>query len=147
MSLRLDYAKAAPQMNRALNRLSAELAEGDLDPRLLQIVYLRVSQINGCGFCVDLHYSQALAAAEDPRRLNAVAAWRETPFFSAKERAALAWAESLTRIEQTGAPDAVFEEVRSQFDDAGLAQLSFAIAAMNAWNRLAIGFRRQAEQG
>lgn len=142
MSLRLQYWTVAPELNQALGQLSARIAAGDLESSLLHLVYLRVSQINDCAFCVDLHYRQALSEDEDPRRLNGIAVWRETTFFTLRERAALAWAESLTRIEQTGAPDDVFAEVREQFNDREVTQLSFAIAEMNAWNRVAVGFRR-----
>ena len=142
MSLRLQYWTVAPELNQALGQLSARIAAGDVESSLLHLIYLRVSQINGCAYCVDLHYRQALSEDEDPRRLNGIVVWRETPFFTPRERAALAWAESLTRIEQTGAPDDVFVEVRAQFDDGEVAQLSFAIAEINAWNRVAVGFRR-----
>lgn len=149
MSLRLSYWTVAPRAFQALSQLHGYLAGSGLDARLLHLVYLRVSQVNGCGYCVDLHYREALEAGETHRRLNAVAAWRETPFFDERERAALAWAESLTRVDRTGAPDEVYEEVRSRFDDKELADLTFAIAAMNAWNRLGVGFRRgpSAEEG
>ena len=146
MSLRLSYWTVAEQANRALVELSRQVAASGLERSLLHLVDHRVSQINGCAYCVDLHFREAMAAGEDPRRLNAIAAWRDAPFFTDRERAALAWAESLTHIEQTGAPDAVFEQVRSEFDDAELANLTYAIAAMNAWNRLAIGFRRAPER-
>lgn len=141
MSLRLQYWSAARDANRALVRLSQTVGRSGLHGRLPHLVYLRVSQINGCAFGVDLHYREALAE-EDPRRLNAVAAWKETGFFSEQERAALAWAEALTRIETTGAPDDVFSEVRTRFDDEQSANLTFAISAIPAWNRLAVGFRR-----
>lgn len=141
MSLRLSYWTVAPEAYQALSRLSRYVSDSGLDPRLVQLVYLRISQINGCAYCVDLHFREALEAGETHRRLNAVVAWREMPFFGERERAALAWAESLTRVEQTGAPDETFEEVRRCFDDRELADLTFAIATMNAWNRLGIGFR------
>lgn len=142
MSLRLQYWTAAPVATNTLIQLSKHIAQSGLNPQLLDLVYLRVSQINGCAFCVDLHYRDALEKGEDPRRLNGISAWRETPFFTDRERAALAWAETLTRVEKSGAPDELFEEVRAHFDDEQLAHLTFAIAAMNASNRIAIGFRR-----
>lgn len=146
MSLRMKYWKVAPELVQALSQVSTRVSAGDSDGRLLELIYLRVSQINGCAFCVDRHYRAALSKQEDPRRLNGVTVWREMPFFTDQERAALAWAESLTRIEQSGAPDEIFQELRAHFDDGQVAQLTFAIAEMNAWNRIAIGFRRGPEE-
>lgn len=102
---------------------------------------MRASQINGCAFCIDMHWKDAVAAGEREERLYLLDAWRETDMYTDRERAALAWTEALTLISQDHAPDDVFEQVRAQFDDKELADLSYAIAAINSWNRLAIGFR------
>jgi AhpD family alkylhydroperoxidase len=102
---------------------------------------MRASQINGCAYCLDMHSKDARALGETEQRLYALDAWAETPFFSARERAALAWTESLTRVADTHAPDEAFQEVREQFSEAELANLTIAIAMINTWNRIAIGLR------
>ena len=145
MTLRLDYAAAAPEGLRALTALYPYLAKTTLDPKLIDLVFLRVSQINGCAFCVDKHSSDLLGKGESQRRINSLVTWHETPFFDARERAALAWAESLTRITETRAPDADFAPLKAHFSDKEIADLSFAIALMNGLNRIAIGFRRGPE--
>ena len=142
MSSRLDYAAVAPQGYRALIALYRYLPESGLDPRLIHLVFLRVSQINGCAYCVDLHWQDALKAGDTPRRLNSVVTWRETPFFDARERAALAWAEALTRIADTHAPDGDYDAARAVFSDKELVDLSFAISFMNGLNRIGIAFRK-----
>jgi AhpD family alkylhydroperoxidase len=145
MPLRLDYAKAAPDGYRALTALYPYLAKTTLEPTLIDLVFLRVSQINGCAYCVDIHARDLLDKGESERRINALVAWHETPFFDARERAALAWAESLTRIAETRAPDADFTPLEAQFSEKEIADLSFAIALMNGLNRVAIGFRKGPE--
>jgi AhpD family alkylhydroperoxidase len=146
MTLRLNYGAAAPEANKALGAVSATLKKSGVDTKLLDLVYLRVSQINGCAYCVDLHSRDLRAAGETNQRLDGLAAWQESPFFSEAEKAMLAWAESLTHISATHAPDDVFAEVQRHFTEPQLANLTFAIALMNAWNRIAIGFR-QAPKG
>jgi AhpD family alkylhydroperoxidase len=141
MQQRLDYIAAAPDGYKAFGGVHRYIAKS-LDESLVNLVYLRVSQINGCAYCVDLHTRDAIKAGEDQRRLHNVITWREAPFFTDRERAALAWAESLTRLPDTGAPDADYEVVRAQFNDKELADLTYAIALMNAFNRLGVGFRR-----
>lgn len=141
MQTRLDYRKVAPDGYRALARVHRYVAECGLEHELVHLVYLRVSQINGCGFCIDLHYRDALAEGVDPRKINGVAAWAEVPFFSARERAAFAWAESLTHVAKTRAPDADYDAARAQFSDKELCDLTYAISLMNAFNRLGVGFR------
>jgi AhpD family alkylhydroperoxidase len=137
---RLDYKTVSPEGYKAFAGIHQYLAKS-LDETLRNLVYLRVSQINGCAYCVDLHTRDALKAGEDARRLHNVITWREAPFFTPKERAALAWAEVLTLLPDTGAPDADYAEVRRHFDDKELADLTYAIASMNAFNRLGVGFR------
>jgi AhpD family alkylhydroperoxidase len=142
MSLRLDYKKASPKVAAALVSVTAALTQAGFDRKLMDLVYLRVSQLNGCGYCVDLHARDLRAAGETNERLDGVAGWHESPYFSAKEKAALAWAEALTFLPQTHAPDDVYAEVRAQFpEDDELANLTMAIASMNALNRIGVGFR------
>lgn len=113
------------------------------DPKLLTLVKVRVSQMNGCAYCLHMHRQEALKLGEAEDRLLLLDAWHESQLYTPRERAALAWAESLTRIAKTHAPDAVFEEARSVFSEDELLTLSIGIAMINAWNRLAIGFRQQ----
>jgi AhpD family alkylhydroperoxidase len=113
-----------------------------IDPRMLDLMKLRASQINGCAFCMDMHTSDALKAGESPRRLATVSAWRETTFFTDRERAALAWTESLTNVAQTHASDEDYEMLAAQFNAKEMADLTLAIVTINAWNRFAIGFRK-----
>src|SRR5918998_2954040 len=113
------------------------------DPKLLELVKVRVSQINGCAHCLHMHRQDALKQGETDDRLLLLSAWRESGLYTERERAALAWAESLTRIAETHAPDAVYEEARTVFSDDELVALSIGVAMINAWNRLAIGFRLQ----
>src|ERR1041385_4124489 len=112
-----------------------------LDHALLELVKLRASQLNGCAHCIDMHTKELRAAGESEQRLYALDAWRETPFYSERERAALAWTEALTLIRKTHAPDAVYEEMRKHFDAEEQVLLPAAIVAINSWNRIAIGFR------
>lgn len=142
MSQRLDYAAVAPDGYRALGRVHRYVADSGLEEELIHLVYLRVSQMNGCGYCVDLHYRDAVACGTDPRKINSVITWREAPFFTKREEAAFAWAESLTHVAATGAPDEDYEVARAVFDDKELADLTIAISLMNAFNRLGVGFRR-----
>jgi AhpD family alkylhydroperoxidase len=145
MTLRLDYAAAAPEGFRALTALYPYLAKTTLDPKLVDLVFLRVSQINGCAYCVDLHSRDLLNKGESQRRVNALVTWHETPFFEARERAALAWAESLTCVAETRVPDADFASLKQHFSEKEIADLSFAVAMMNGLNRIAIGFRKGPE--
>lgn len=138
---RLKYYQAAPAGYRALSALQNYINECGIEASLLELVKLRASQINGCAFCIDMHWKDARAAGESEERLYMLAAWHEAPVYSPRERAALAWTETLTLVSQTGAPDDVYVQARSQFDEKELADLSLAIATINAWNRMAIGFR------
>ena len=118
-------------------------ARSGLEASLLELVKTRASQMNGCAYCIDMHTKDARAAGETEQRLYALSAWRETPFFTPRERAALAWTEAITNIQQGHAPDAVYEEVRREFDEAELVKLTLAIAQINTWNRIAIAFRAE----
>ena len=142
MEQRLDFYKASPDALKALIALEVAMSKLGLDPLLLDLVKLRASQINGCAFCVDLHSGDARKKGETERRLYAIPVWRETPFFTDKERAALAWTESLTRVADTHAPDADYDALRRHFSEAEMTNLTVAIGLINTWNRLSIGFRK-----
>ena len=140
MSLRLAYWTVAPDAVAAMRGVSKYMLECGLDRNLVDLVYLRISQINGCAYCCDLHANDLRKAGESEQRLDCLAAWREASFFSARERAALAWAESLTHVSVTHAPDDAYQAARAEFSDKELVDLTFAVALMNAWNRVAVGF-------
>jgi AhpD family alkylhydroperoxidase len=142
MEQRIDFYRASPEAIRALTALEAAIAKLGLDPALLDLVKLRASQINACAFCVDLHASDLRKRGETDRRLAALPVWRETPFFSERERAALAWTEALTLLAQTHAPDADYAQLREHFSERECVDLSLAIGVINTWNRLAVGFRK-----
>jgi len=143
MRPRLNIAKASPGAVKAMLDIESYLAKCGLERPLLHLVKMRASQINGCAYCLDMHSKDARAEGETEQRLYALDAWRETPFYSARERAALAWTEALTLVAQTHAPDDVFGEARAQFSEKELADLTLAIVAINGWNRIAIGFRSE----
>lgn len=142
MEQRIDFYRASPDAIRALTALEGAIGKLGLDPALLDLVKLRASQINGCAFCVDLHASDLRKRGETDRRLAALPVWRETPFFTDRERAALAWTEALTLLAQTHAPDADYALVREHFSERECVDLSLAIGVINTWNRLAVGFRK-----
>jgi AhpD family alkylhydroperoxidase len=133
--MRLAAAKLAPAAYRAMSEFDKSV---DLDPALRELVKLRASVINGCSYCVDLHTTDARAAGEDDRRLASVAAWRHAPFFTARERAALALTDALTRIADDGVSDEVWADAAAHFADVELANLVWAITTINSWNRFAI---------
>jgi AhpD family alkylhydroperoxidase len=143
MTERIDYPTVAPDVYKALNGAHAALLRSGLDKKLISLVFQRVSQINGCAYCVELHGRDLRALGETSERLDSIAAWDESPFFSEREKAALAWAESLTHVSTTRAPDHVYQEVRRHFSEAETANLTYAAALMNAYNRIAVGLRRQ----
>lgn len=142
MSIRIDYAKASPDGYKALGAVHAYLQSCGLAPQLIDLVYLRVSQINGCAYCIDLHSRDLLKLGVTVDKLVLVPVWREAgAFFSARERSALAWAETVTRVADTGVPEADYQAAAAEFSDKELADLSYAIGLMNAFNRLGVGFR------
>ena len=141
MEARLDYAKAAPDGFKAMLGLEEYARQSGLEPSLLELVKMRASQINGCAFCLDMHSKDARIGGETEQRLYALNAWRETPFFSERERAALAWTEAVTCVSETHVPDETYEGVRQHFSEKELVDLTLAIIAINGWNRLAISFR------
>jgi AhpD family alkylhydroperoxidase len=126
---------------QALLGLEKQVSRGGLDGKLLDLVRMRASQINGCAYCLDMHSKDARASGETEQRLYGLEAWRETPYYSAKERAALEWTEALTLVAETHVPDDVFERVREQFSEDQLVHLSLAIVAINGWNRLNVAVR------
>ena len=142
MTVRIDYAKVAPDVYKALGSTHAALKRSGFDMHLMELVFQRVSQINGCAYCVDTHGRDLRAAGETPERLDGLAAWDESPYFTEREKAALAWAESVTNIATTRAPDHVYEEMRRHFSEADATHLTMGIALMNALNRIAIAMRR-----
>ncbi len=142
METRLDFYKTSPNAMKAMMGLEQQIARSGLEKPLVELVRLRASQINGCAYCVDMHSSDARKAGEDERRLATVVAWRETPFFSDRERAALEWTESLTLIAQTHVPDDLWNRVKPQFTPEELVDLTLLVNAINAWNRFAIAFRK-----
>jgi AhpD family alkylhydroperoxidase len=144
MEARLDYAKAAPEAFAAMRQLQGYVNGCGLEEPLLELVKTRASQINGCAYCIDMHTKDARAAGETEQRLYGLSAWRETPYYSERERAALEWTEALTLIADTEIDDELYEAVRSQFDEKELVALSLAIITINGWNRLAIPFRTPA---
>lgn len=141
MQERLNYQKAAPGAIRAMYGLQKYVDACGLEKSLLELVKIRSSQINGCAFCIDMHTKDARAYGETEQRIYSLNAWRECPFYSDRERAALAWTESLTLVSETHVPDDVFEQARAQFSEEELVNLAMAVVTINSWNRLAITFR------
>ena len=138
---RLDYYKVAPGGPKAVSALDQYVRASGLEPALIELVKLRASLMNGCAYCIDLHTKDARAKGETEQRLFAVPVWRETPFFSPRERAALAWTEAVTEIGRSGVCDALYAEARAHFTEKELVDLTVAVIAINAWNRLAVTFR------
>lgn len=141
MKTRLNYAKAAAGVYDAMDALDQYLAKCGLDESLLHLVRLRASQVNGCAYCLDMHWKDLRALGETEQRLYSLDAWRECPYYSDRERAALAWTEAVTLIADGHPPDAVHEQARAHFDEQELSNLTLAVAAINAWNRLSIAAR------
>jgi AhpD family alkylhydroperoxidase len=142
MEPRLDFYKASPSAIKALLGLEDRIAKSGVEKPLAELVRLRASQINGCAFCVDMHTADARKGGETDRRLATVTVWRETPFFTDRERAALEWTEAVTLVSVDHVPDSVWETVRPHFSDEEIVDLTLLVAAINSWNRLAIAFRK-----
>jgi AhpD family alkylhydroperoxidase len=141
MNTRIDVRKyISSNLTQALLKLSFE-AQKRLEHSLLRLVEIRASQINGCAYCLDMHTKDARAAGETEQRIYALNAWRETPFFTDRERAALEWAEAVTLVAETHVPDDVYERVTEQFSEEELVDLTFAVVVINSWNRLQVSFR------
>jgi AhpD family alkylhydroperoxidase len=141
MSKRINYATAAPGAIQALFGVGKYLHTEKFDPKLKALVDLRVSQINGCAFCLNMHTQEARALGETQQRLDCLSAWRETEFFSEREQAALTWAETLTLIATEHAPADIYDSVSKQFSEKEMVDLTLAIVTINAWNRFGIGFQ------
>jgi AhpD family alkylhydroperoxidase len=141
MKERMDYRKASPLGAKAMGELHAFLRTCGLEHSLLELVKLRASQINGCAHCIDMHTKELRADGESEQRLYLLNAWRESPFYSDRERAALAWTEAVTLLPHSEVPDDVFEEARKQFSEEELVNLTFALVAINGANRLNVAFR------
>ncbi|MEX3809499.1 carboxymuconolactone decarboxylase family protein [Paraburkholderia sp. BR13439] len=142
MEQRLDFYKANPAAIKSLLGVEERIGKSALEKSLTELVRLRASQINGCAYCVDMHTSDARKGGETERRLATVVVWRETPFFTDRERAALEWTEAVTLVSHDHVPDAVWQAVRPHFSDEELVDLTLLISAINAWNRFAISFRK-----
>lgn len=140
---RLNYSKTTPEGIKGLLEIEKYVAESGLDRTIFELVKLRASQINGCAYCLDMHTKDARAAGETEQRLYLLSAWKETLFYSEKERAALEWTEAITLISENEISDSLYQKVQSHFDDSELMALSMAIIAINSWNRLAIVFRTE----
>jgi AhpD family alkylhydroperoxidase len=141
MTPRLNPYKAAPEAMNALVALENYVQESGLDHSLIDLVKTRASQINGCAYCIHMHTSEARARGETEERLYLLDAWHESPLYSERERAALAWTEAVTLVSETHVPDAVYDLARQQFSETELVNLTLCVAAINAWNRMAISFR------
>lgn len=142
MTARMAYWKVAPELVAHIAAVNAYLTGTGIEASLRHLVKLRVSQINGCAYCVDLHTHEALRDGEVAQRLHCLVVWRETTLYTPRERAALAWAEALTTVATSHAPDDLYAAAKTEFGDKDLVDLTFVIATMNAWNRMAIGFDR-----
>ncbi len=140
---RLNYNKVAPDSIKGLLEIEKYVAESGLDKTVFELVKTRASQINGCAYCIDMHTKDARSQGETEQRLYGLSAWKETPFYSEKERAALAWTEALTLISENEISDNLYQEVKEHFDEKMMVALTMAIVAINGWNRLAISFRNE----
>jgi AhpD family alkylhydroperoxidase len=143
MTTRLNDTKAGSGAYRAMSQLEQYVRSCGLEASLIELVKIRASQINGCAYCIDMHTKDARAAGESEQRIYLLSAWRESPFYSERERAALEWTEALTLIADNHVPDEVYASVRPHFSDEELANLTLAVSAINAWNRFAISFRSE----
>ena len=143
MAERINYSRVAPGAYRAMAGLEKAVRESGLEPSLLDLIRLRASQINGCAYCLDMHWKDARARGESEQRLYSLDAWRETSYYTERERAALAWTEAVTQIAGSHVPDELYEQVHPHFSEEELVNLTLAVAAINGWNRLAISFRTE----
>jgi AhpD family alkylhydroperoxidase len=141
MKPRMNFYQAAPETIKALSAVEAPIAASGLEKSLIELVKTRASQINGCAFCINMHTQDARKLGETEQRLYMLSAWRESPLYTDRERAALAWTEAVTLIADTHAPDDLYEELRAHFSESEMVNLTMLIGAINAWNRIAISFR------
>lgn len=141
MQPRIDYSKYAQEAQKAMFGLEKYISESGLDHKLIHLIKMRASQINDCAYCIDMHSKDARALGETEQRLYELDAWRETPFYTESERAALEWTEALTLVSETHVPDAVYEEVKKYFSEKEIVDLTIVVSTINMWNRLAISMR------
>ncbi len=141
MKPRIDFYRLSPDGYKAMLGLEHYLSNSKVERKLLHLIKLRVSQMNGCAFCLDMHWKDLQVEGESEQRMYSLDAWRETPYYTDRERAALAWAEAVTNITDGHAPDELFEEARQHFSEQELADLTLAVATINSWNRISIAFR------
>lgn len=141
MHPRMNYWQTAPELLKPMMALNNAVEESGFDRHLLHLVKLRASQINGCAYCVDMHVKEARKDGETEQRIHLVSAWRESPLYSERERAALEWTEALTLLPQSRAADEFYEPLKRHFTDVEIVQLTMLIGVINTWNRLAVGFR------
>jgi len=143
MQARFNFAKASPEAYKAVAALEQYVQTSGLERRFIHLIKLRASQINGCAYCVDMHVKESRHDGLSEQWINLMCVWRESPIYDAKERALLGWVDAVTRIAETGAPDADFEALKGHFTEEEITKLTVAIGAINIWNRLAVGFRSQ----
>lgn len=141
MAARINYIQQSPELFKKLSALSVASKASDLEPAILNLVDIRASQLNGCGFCLDMHVKEAKIRGERELRVHHVAIWHESPLFDARERAALAWTEAVTHLGAHGVSDDAFAAAREHFSERELSDLTFAVAVINTWNRLNVAFR------
>jgi AhpD family alkylhydroperoxidase len=141
MTQRLNYAQQSPELFRKFVAFSNALREGSIEESIRDLVALRASQMNGCGFCVDMHVKEATLHGERPLRLHHLAVWRESTLFAPRERACLAWTEALTKLPDGGVPDELYERVRGQLSEKEISDLTFMVMSINGWNRVSVGFK------
>jgi AhpD family alkylhydroperoxidase len=141
MTQRLNYAQLSPEHFKGLMAFSNEIKKGSIEQSILDLVDIRASQLNGCTFCLDMHVKEATLHQERPLRIHHVAGWRDSTLFSPRERAALAWTEALTRLSDTGVSEELYDRVRGQLSDKEIADLTFQIMSINAWNRVSLAMR------
>ncbi|PST27376.1 carboxymuconolactone decarboxylase family protein [Mesorhizobium plurifarium] len=141
MQSRLNFAKAAPDAYKAVAALDGYVKGSGIEPRLIHLIKLRASQINGCAYCVDMHTKEARHSGLSDQWINLVCVWRESPHFDERERAVLGWTEALTKVSETRAPDDAYEALKAHFNEEEMTKITVAIGAINVWNRLCVGFR------
>ncbi|QPB20155.1 carboxymuconolactone decarboxylase family protein [Rhizobium sp. 007] len=143
MQARFNFAKASPEAYKAVAALEQYVQSSGLERRFIHLIKLRASQINGCAYCVDMHVKEARHDGLGEQWINLICTWKESPVYDAKERALLGWVDAVTKIAETGAPDADFEALKAHFSEEEVTKITVAIGTINVWNRLAVGFRSQ----
>lgn len=143
IAMRLNWYKISPSGLKVMKDLENFVEQSKLEPKLKELINIRASQINNCGYCVDRHTKDALAIGENEQRINLLTVWRDAPIYSEREKAALAWCESLTLVNQTGAPDDAYKELERVFSPEEIVELTIAVVTINSWSRLSVGFRSE----